>query len=1077
MVNMLGSIVLGLALAAQAPPPGTRGPDPLKTVEEFGLRIAPGFRITLFADQTLANDIYAMTLDSRGRVVVTSQGWIKVLEDPEGRGRALRASIFAPTRTGGMGMCFDGNDLYFSGDNGLWRFRDSRGEGKADGPPELISKYVTGEHGHHAIRKGPDGYWYLIGGNDAAIGKAQVTLPDSPVLEPHVGGIVRYTPDFKASEVIAHGFRNPYDFDFDALGDLYTYDSDCERDFLLPWYTPTRIYRVGYAMHHGWRLKGYQRSYANRDFYPDTVDMLWAVGRGSPTGVAFYRHDAFPPRYRDGLFALDWTFGKVYFIPAGASKGEIFLEPTGTEGFAPTDVVVAPDGALLVSIGGRRTRGAVYRIEALSPEPRRVPGSELSQVLGAPQPLDAWSRARWEPLAHRLGREPFERAALEEGRSWEDRVRALEVLVDLFGGPTPECSAWAANAGDSLVRARAAWAMGRHFQSSYSLLLQRLSEDQDGRVRLAALEAIADRIAEIDPETAKRACRANLGNSEKRIRQASARLLSLLSARGYGLSESELGREGPRSILTALQAGRPGPDPEKVAKVLPLLQAAHDPGFKIDALRLIVLGLGDTNLEKPPAEVLSNYSVAAPPGNDLRARILTVIRPLFPSGDVRLDEELGRLLAMLEDDAPETVTRTVSFLTDQSSATSDVHYLAVLSRLRAPWPPGTADRAAHALLSLGKKLEGNEQRQKQTWAARMFELATLLVRHDAEFGEALLRDPLLVEAGHVGIATAIESPGNPKIARLFFQAVRKDRGFAWSEPLIGLLSRLPREEFHPLLRAQWTNFGLRDSILMHLATAPEPEDRDKFLVGVESANAQAARSSLEALHHLPRDPSGPHLVPLLRLLRRLTLEPPQAALRGQVAELISWQSEKPFDVTEHGTDPISLKKCYQPVFDAFSSLKGDLEGSGGVDVGALLRPVPWEEGDRDRGLELFRNRGCQTCHAVQGALGPNLVGAASRFSREDLFEAIANPSKDIAPAYRTTVFQMKDGNIFMGIVAFESADGYIVQTGATTTVRINTPDIAGMRPGTLSLMPNGLVDGLKPRDLADLYAYLRSMGK
>ena len=104
-----------------------------------------------------------------------------------------------------------------------------------------------------------------------------------------------------------------------------------------------------------------------------------------------------------------------------------------------------------------------------------------------------------------------------------------------------------------------------------------------------------------------------------------------------------------------------------------------------------------------------------------------------------------------------------------------------------------------------------------------------------------------------------------------------------------------------------------------------------------------------------------------------------------------------------------------------------------------------------------------------------LSGAAKRFSREDLFEAIANPNKDVAPVYRTTLFQTKDGQVHTGIVAFESADGYIVQTGATTTVRINTPDIAGLRAGTASLMPNGLLQGLKPEDVADLYAYLRSI--
>ena len=142
---------------------------------------------------------------------------------------------------------------------------------------------------------------------------------------------------------------------------------------------------------------------------------------------------------------------------------------------------------------------------------------------------------------------------------------------------------------------------------------------------------------------------------------------------------------------------------------------------------------------------------------------------------------------------------------------------------------------------------------------------------------------------------------------------------------------------------------------------------------------------------------------------------------------------------------------------------------------SLLKPVPWDLGDAGRGAELFRARGCQTCHAVQGALGPNLAGAATRFSREDLFEAIANPSRDVAPLYRTSMFQMKDGNIYTGIVAFESADGWILQTGATTTVRIDVKDVAGRRPGTLSIMPNGLVEGLKPADLADLYSFLRTL--
>ena len=1038
------NLLLCLALLAQD--------DRLQTVEEFGLRIAPGFKITLFADHTLANDIYAMTLDAKGRVVVTSAGWIKVLEDTNGDGKADVASTFAATRTGGMGMCFDGNDLLFSGDSGLWRYRDEDGDGRADGPPELITKYVTGEHGHHAMRKGPDGCWYLIGGNEMGIGAVKQTDPaQSPVKAPTWGSVVRYSPDFKKVEVIAHGFRNPYDFDFNGAGDLFTYDSDCERDYFLPWYTPTRIYHIGYAMDHGWRQPGHLRSFAKRDYFPDVVDMLWPIGRGSPTGVVCYRHHAFPARYRGGVFALDWTFGRVWFLPltpSGASystKAEVFLEPTGTEGFAPNDAVVAPDGSLLISIGGRRTRGAVFRIEATSPG-----GEPMEQ----PQPLDAWSRARWEPEARKKGA-----AAFEARVAGDDAVRAIEILTDLFDGLRPTVALQAVQHPKPEARARAAWSLGRKPCESFEGILILLAQDPDARVRLPALDALADRIAQIKPDRLDWALAANLGHADKRVRQAAARL--------YSLVPTKIDSRDPQVVLTQVLSG-------KLSELDPLLCALKEATTvdqRLQAIRLLVLRLEDTNL-KNPVEAACNYSAVAA---EAPAALLPAVRPHFPSGDARLDDEVSRLLAILEDDAPETRARAIAMLTGKSSATSDIHYLIVLARLRAPWSEDQLGRAAHAMLSLGTKLGWNDQRAKQTWGTRVAEVAALIATRDPKFVDALLRHPNLVHPGHVPIAAALEGPKRGELARRFLDAVKKDAGFAWSEPLIGLLLRLPREEFHPVLRAQWSNFGMRDSILVHLAGAPDAQDRDKFLVGVESANALAAKGSIEALEKLPRDESEKNLVPLLRLLRRLTLEPKQGPQRKQAAALIARQSGKPFDVAEEATDPQALKKAYQPVFDAFPSLKGELDAGGAVDVAALLKPVPWDQGDVARGQEIFRARGCQTCHAVQGALGPNLVGAASRFSREDLFEAIANPSRDVAPLYRTTMFQMKDGNIYTGIVAFESADGWILQTGATTTVRIDVKDVAGRRPGTLSVMANGLLDGLKPADLADLYAFLRSL--
>src|SRR5262249_19242215 len=85
--------------------------------DDLGLRVAPGFKVTLFADQDLANDIYSMTLDAEGRVVVSSRGWVKTLHDTKGTGRPDRATLFATTPKGGMGLAFDGPDLLFTGDD------------------------------------------------------------------------------------------------------------------------------------------------------------------------------------------------------------------------------------------------------------------------------------------------------------------------------------------------------------------------------------------------------------------------------------------------------------------------------------------------------------------------------------------------------------------------------------------------------------------------------------------------------------------------------------------------------------------------------------------------------------------------------------------------------------------------------------------------------------------------------------------------------------------------------------------------------------------------------------------------
>ncbi len=1088
--------------------------------EDLGLRLPPDFRVTTFADETLANDIYAMTLDAKGQVVVTSRGYIKTLHDDNGDGKADRTTLFAPTGTGGMGLCFDGNDLYFCGDGWLSRYRDADGNGQADGPPEKLIPLAFGEHGGHAMRKGPDGWWYVIGGNDAKVGPEHATLPTSPVsgpadaarlhLLPHVpgkegwpliktpeaGGLLRLppNPDGKQCEVIAQGFRNPYDFDFNAAGDIFTYDSDCERDYLLPWYTPTRIYHVAEGGHHGWRLPSHLRAWARRGDYLDTVDILCPIGRGSPTGVVCYRHHQFPEHYRGGVFALDWTFGKVYFLPLtpeGASyrtTAEVFIEPTGSQGFAPTDAAVAPDGSLYISIGGRGTRGAVYRIEYTGKRtPYDEPRDDLERVLEAPQPLDAWSRAVWVPLALKLGAKPFRTAIVSAPEA--SRIRAIEILTELFGGLTPAEASLAEKQGSAGVRARVAWSLGRKPSSNDAdAVLFTLARDRDPCVRVAALNALANHYETADRDFQNLAL-PSFDHADKRVRQAAARFASGLSRGDWNVLERALQSrqiEPAAQVTGALAAvwRKPGVPIHKDA--IELVRRAfnqEDDGLRLQAVRLITLALGDWHLIDPPVEVHTAYSVQPSLTDEaaLVERIRPWIRPLVAAKSPRLREEAVRLLAILEDDDPAVLSQVADAWTMGRDPTLDLHYLIAFSRLKGARNETQTEQTALALLSLDRNLQGQELRSKQAWSDRLTELVTSLTARDPRLPDALLKQPNLATASHVAIASALPAGARPQAAEQYLKTLTRGGDLAWTGPLIDLLALLSPAEIHPIFRAQWENFALRDALVLQLATRPDAVDRDKYLWALESNQPQVVRAGLAALNELPRDAEPTRLVPLLRLLQRAINEPKEREVRRLVVALIERQRGEKTAVREEEATALALRRAYQPIFDAFEHSHPDLARSiAGVDIDLAawreqLKTVDWSQGDAARGAALFQTRACQTCHTGQRALGPDLTGVTNRFTRDDLFTTIVAPSLDVAPPYRTTLIATKDGQIHSGLIAFESADGVILQTGAATTVRVATDDVAERRPGTRSLMPEGLLKELKPGDLADLYRYLQTL--
>jgi putative heme-binding domain-containing protein len=150
----------------------------------------------------------------------------------------------------------------------------------------------------------------------------------------------------------------------------------------------------------------------------------------------------------------------------------------------------------------------------------------------------------------------------------------------------------------------------------------------------------------------------------------------------------------------------------------------------------------------------------------------------------------------------------------------------------------------------------------------------------------------------------------------------------------------------------------------------------------------------------------------------------------------------------------------------------------GVDLAAWqkrLAGVEWDKGDVRRGSAVFVKASCASCHSGTQALGPDLAGVAGRFSRADLFTAIVQPSKDVSARYRTTLVTTHDGKTHQGLVVYEATDSLLLLTGPGSTVRLTPGQIAEKRPTAISLMPPGLLDRASNQELADLYAYLKSL--
>ncbi|HLH27911.1 MAG TPA: c-type cytochrome [Acidimicrobiales bacterium] len=145
----------------------------------------------------------------------------------------------------------------------------------------------------------------------------------------------------------------------------------------------------------------------------------------------------------------------------------------------------------------------------------------------------------------------------------------------------------------------------------------------------------------------------------------------------------------------------------------------------------------------------------------------------------------------------------------------------------------------------------------------------------------------------------------------------------------------------------------------------------------------------------------------------------------------------------------------------------------GRDVLAAFAPALARPGDAARGAAVF-DRLCATCHRLgtRGhAVGPDLT--ATQFADPtSLLTHILDPNRYVAPNYVQYIVSDKDGRVYTGLIASETAASLTLRRAEGVQDTILRSQIDELTSTGKSLMPEDIASRLTPAEAADLVAFL-----
>ena len=374
-------------LAAEASPPPAKAEDagqppgapdqkatpPGRPASLQEITLPPGFHIDYFAEDVPGARSLTRS-PVTGTVYVGSRKTPNVyaLMDADGDGRAEKVVKVATNLSTPNGVAWHKGDLYVAEISRILKFKDIDTTLEDSPVPEVVMDTLPSDqhHGWKFIAFGPDQKLYVPVGAPCNVCEKK---------DPVYSSITRMNPDGSGFEVFAHGIRNTVGFSWHPVTKELWF-TDNGRDNLGDDVPPDELNRApkaglhfGFPYCHGGDIPdpefGTKRPCG--EFTPPVQKLGPHV---AALGMRFYTGKTWPERYHNQVFIAEhgswnrtdpigYRVTTVIIDEAGKSTYEVFakgwLRPDGKKLGRPVDVMVLPDGSMLLSDD---MKGAVYRI-------------------------------------------------------------------------------------------------------------------------------------------------------------------------------------------------------------------------------------------------------------------------------------------------------------------------------------------------------------------------------------------------------------------------------------------------------------------------------------------------------------------------------------------------------------------------------------------------------------------------------------------------------------------------------------------------------------------------------------------